>query len=186
MNYLLFLDAQSTFSDAGYPKNQHHQSVADLKAVLETKAPWQASAFDRRCTGVRRGAWERPLSLIWPMAFHLDYLTSHNGENGEPPYWGFHFLLYPDRNNWERFAQSHAEILRLNNAGVYRALEISAIALVVLVFPFKDYDLPDERKGEIVQDVDRMIDHMEKGEEFLSTQILHLGDFKRSVAPLPY
>jgi mRNA-degrading endonuclease YafQ of YafQ-DinJ toxin-antitoxin module len=186
MNVFLSLEAESTFSDAGYPAAQHHQPIEELKQILEEKAPWQASAFEHRLTGVRKGAWERSLSLIYERAFYIDYLISQNDKDGEPPYWGLNFMLYPERHGWEQFFQTHADILRLNNTGVYKAVEISAIALVVLVVPFQDYDLSDERKGEIMQDVDAIIEQMEKEEAFLTSHILQLGDLKRTVAPLPY
>lgn len=103
------------------------------------------------------------------------------------PYGAFQFLYHPELvRRSDEFSKIHTNILRLNNTGVYKALNITAVGMMALVFPRHDYDLPDERKAEIALDIDNIINYMEESEEFLSTHILQMGDYKPFVPPLPY
>jgi len=187
MNIFHRLDIEDTLEKVGYPDLQSFYSLEQLKEALETQAKWKFIEFTERFSGSRKGAWERSVKFAFQCAFTIDYVFSFSNDQVSTPYGAFKFVYHPELvRRFDEFSKRHADILRLNNTGVYKALEINAVGMLALVFPHHDYDLPDERKDEIVFDLDNIINHMEQSEEFLSTHILQMGNYKPFVPPLPY
>ncbi len=187
MNIFHHLDIEDTLNKVGYPDLQSSYSLEQLKKTLEVKANWKFTEFTERFSGSRKGAWERSATFTLRWALILDYVFSFSKDQVSAPYGAFQFLYHPELvQRSDEFSKIHTNILRLNNTGVYKALNITAVGMIALVFPRHDYELPDERKAEIVLDIDNIVNYMEESEEFLSTHILQMGDYKPSVPPLPY
>jgi len=187
MNIVHYLEIKEMLERAGYPDLQSPHPLQQLKETLEAKANWKFTEFSERFSGSRKGAWERSLKLIIECAFSLDYVVSFSEDQVSAPYGALTFVYHPELvQRCDKFPKVHADILRLNNTGVYKALNITAVGMMALVFPRHNYDLPDERKEELLLDIDNIINYMEESEEFLSTHILQMGDYKPFVPPLPY
>ena len=187
MNIYHSFHIENTLEKVGYPDLQSSYSLEQLKETLETKANWKFTEFTERFSGKRKGAWERSVKFALESAFSLDYLFSFSEDQVSVPYGAFKFVYHPELvRRSDEFFKKHADILRLNNTGVYKALNITAIGMIALVFPYDDCDLCDERKDEIVLNIDNIVNYMEESEEFLSTHILQMGNYKSFVPPLPY
>jgi hypothetical protein len=187
MNIFHHLDIKDTLEQSGYPDLQSSYSLEQLKETVETKANWKFTEFSKRFSGSRKGAWERSAKFTLRWALTLDYVFSFSKDQVSAPYGAFKFLYHPELVRCsDDFSKIHTNILRLYNTGVYKALNITTVGMIALVFPRHDYELPDERKAEIVLDIDNIINYMEESEEFISTHILQMGDHKPLVSPLPY
>ena len=161
---------------AGYPEASHSMSNQDLKKVLEQKAPWRFNTIEEH---YQKGSlWRRPTPLVLDVGFKIDFLFQNKKEE---PFWGIDFVMHPETSNkgsWKQIEDKEGKICSLYQKGVYDAIEVDRMAVLVirpptegLVFIDKDTRLPY-----ILEEVDSLFMKMEETNNFLITGELDLRE----------
>ena len=158
---------------AEYPRAQHPMSSKEMKELLKSS---HKSRFETVNHHWGESLWKRSNTKVLDIAFKVDFLFQNKPE---APFWGIDVTLHPDygprpKEHWRDFEKKENGIWALKQKGIYDALNIEKMCIILLIPPKEGFIFIDKdtRMGEIVSDIDGVFASLDDSEEFLTIKEL--------------